>query len=155
MEVKEIKPVNGIDCYVVEATSKDLVDTNGGYTKDTFYYCKDNLSIVRVISNGRTSSNLDINWQPRLFTVPTFPVNVEGVLASDVSFDIPGQSKSVKDVDYSKLTPIKTNAEFFKVNISGPGGYKATQIWHQNAPWWLYHDEISMKARLVDCSLWH
>ncbi|MDI6898027.1 hypothetical protein [Methanocella conradii] len=154
MEVTGIQRVDGKDCFIVVSTSEDFPDI-----KDILYYSTENLSIVRKESITPSYHDISDGWDvqstPSLYMVPSFPAKAVEIPISIESFDVPGASADKAVVDYSKVMQGKADAKGYKVDISHKGGYDGYEVWHQNAPWWLYYNKTIVKARLIDCSWWH
>jgi hypothetical protein len=129
-EVTDVRSVDGEECFVVEVSNLG--------EKAVLYHRTGDLSLIE-----HSWSYAGYPIMP--FTVPVFPAKMAAI-----PFDIPGIPNANTTVDYTKVTHDKADAKCYKVDI----GY-GYQLWHPNAPYWLYYEKAMIKARLVDCSWWH
>ena len=141
-EVIDIQQMNGDECFVVKSI-------NMGYPESerVVYYHTKNLIVVRVeLHTPRSDIAHDGDrYLPDMHKTPVFPAKTIAI-----PFEIPRIPNTNATVDYTKVTYGKADAKCYKVDVD-----KGHQLWHPNAPWWLYYEGEHVKARLVDCSWWH
>ena len=146
-EVIDVRSIDNEECFVVKS-----INMGSPESERIAYYRTENHSIVRIeLLNPRRhrvyneKDMLLYSSSPMPDKVPVFPAKTVVI-----PFGIPEIPNANATVDYTKVTYGKADAKCYRVDIGN--GY---QLWHPNAPWWLYHEKSIMKARLVDCSWWH
>lgn len=132
-DVTAVQQIRGEKCFVVEVSNLEGLQIE----KAVLYHRTEDLSLIE-----HSGSYAGYPLMP--FAAPAFPAEMV-----TIPFDIPGIPNANATVDYTKVTYGKADAKCYKVDVDR--GY---QLWHPNAPWWLYYEGENVRARLVDCSWW-
>lgn len=155
LTVAGIEEYDGEPCFVINATCAEQPETWG-----RAYYNVSRLALRHAEVHYGPPSGATVSVGPAdimsttgdvsLFAIPMFPANMTGQ-----SLAIPSLPGEAVAPEYSLLSSGGSGNVSYRINLMSHGHVAAWELWHPGAPWWLYLDLGSLKARLIDCSWWH